>query len=406
LVLGLAALVACACGSEEGANSPFRFATHYLDRDYGGDGRPGWVRAADMDGDGDMDIVAGGGQALYVYENRGAARGWLRHGSLDGTEQIGANGAVLFDVDRDGDLDVVSAQYRSQLGWWENPSGALGSDPWIYHALGRGNDFFAHDILLADLDGDGRREEFVFVLYRAPEIRIAWFRPGSDPRQPWHRAVVEPGRVEGDLQHAGIAAGDLDADGDVDLAFSNGWYEASGGDASEWRWHAITQIRGISNTLIHDLNGDGRLDLVLSAGHDGRGVYWFEAPSDRLDRWRAHVVDPSIVHPECLQGADLDADGDLDLVTCDLDFDRWDREVDHLYALENLGRGERWKRHVAEPTGFASHLLQLVDIDGDGRLDAISEATGFGVVTYHERVDPSAPLREPLRSGALRSDLR
>jgi hypothetical protein len=158
-----------------------------------------------------------------------------------------------------------------------------------------------------------------------------------------------------------------------------------------WKWHEITRIPGISNGLLRDLNADGRLDLVLSAGHHGEGVYWFEAPTNRLDRWREHVIDGSIVHPECLQAADLDADGDLDLVTCDLDFDRWDREVHHIYVLENLGNGRSWERHTASPPGFPSHLLQLFDIDGDGRLDSISEATGFKVVSYHERVAPEAP---------------
>ena len=47
----------------------FSFSRTYVDLDYGGNGRPGWVRAGDMDGDDDLDIVAGGGEALFVYEN-------------------------------------------------------------------------------------------------------------------------------------------------------------------------------------------------------------------------------------------------------------------------------------------------------------------------------------------------
>jgi hypothetical protein len=347
-----------------------------------------------MDGDGDVDIVAGGGYALYVYENRDTARNWIRHGSLDATERIGANGAALFDVDRDGDLDVVSAQYRASLGWWENPGGTLGSEPWTYYALDGGSDFFAHDVILADLDGDGRREELLYGLYRKPAVRIEWFRAGQDPRRPWTRSVVESGRDEVDLHYAGIDTGDVDADGDADIAFSNGWYEAKGEPEDSWEWHEITRIRGISNALLRDLNADGRLDLVLSAGHHGEGVYWFEAPENRLDSWRQRIIDGSIVHPECLQAADLDVDGDLDLVTCDLDFDRWDQEVHHIYVLENLGDGRSWEHHTAAPYGFPSHLLQLFDINGDGWLDIISEATGYKVVSYHERVSPEIPPPE------------
>jgi hypothetical protein len=345
-----------------------------------------------MDGDGDVDIVAGGGEALYIYENQGTTRSWIRHGSLDGTARIGANGAVLFDVDRDGDLDVVSAQFRASLGWWENPGGALRSDPWTYHILDEGSDVFAHDVVLADLDGDGRREEFIYGLHRKTNVRVQWFKPGRNPRQAWVRSVVESGREDVDFHYAGTDTGDLDADGDTDIAFSNGWYEATGDPENPWKWHELTRIRGISNVLMRDLNADGRLDLVVSAGHHGEGVYWFEAPANRLDGWRQHLIDGSIVHPVSLQAADLDADGDLDLVTCDLDFDRWDQKVHHIYVLENLGDGGRsWQRHTASPAGFPSHLLQLFDINGDGQLDIISEATGYKVVSYHERVSPEIP---------------
>jgi len=65
----------------------FEFNRNYVDQNYGGNGAPGFVRSGDMDGDEDIDLVAGGGRALFVYENDGVPNkaDWTRYGNLDGT---------------------------------------------------------------------------------------------------------------------------------------------------------------------------------------------------------------------------------------------------------------------------------------------------------------------------------
>ena len=77
-------------------------------------------------------------------------------------------------------------------------------------------------MLLADLDGDGQAQEFIFNLHDKPRVRLEWFRPAADPRAPWERHVIEPGRDEGEIHYAGIDVGDIDRDGDLDIAYSNG----------------------------------------------------------------------------------------------------------------------------------------------------------------------------------------
>jgi len=405
----LIALVVFVLLRSSGTAASFRFEQVYLDVEYGGNGRPGWVRSGDMDGDGDLDVVAGGGNALFVYENDGATDSWRRRGNLDGTESLGSNGALLLDVDGDGDLDVVAAKFYDDIGWWENPCGlscGLGSAPWAFHKIGEvgtngafGPHYFLHDIVSVDFDGKETSLQFIApaISNTCQQISIQWFEPGADPTKPWDAYVIDKSRSassDGPCNHAGVDVADVNNDGRLDLAFSNGWYESPADPRSDWptsSWHPVTSYDSISNTLLRDMDADGRLDLVTASGHaDGfREVRWHRGGID--DSW-PHTTIATLRSPECLQVLDLDGDQDLDVITCDLDWSQWDKEVHNVYVFENLGGSTSWLQHNVAPESYPSHLLQAVDVDGDGREDVVSEATGFSVISLYEN---TTPLPEP-----------
>jgi hypothetical protein len=383
------------------ANPGLKLHRRYVDENYGGNGKPGWVRGGDMDLDGDRDLVAGGGTALFIYENDGMEGGWTRYGSLDSTNAIGANGGELYDVDGDDDLDVVCARFDDDLGWWENPGGPLSNVPWTFHVLSNENRYL-HDLLRVDIDGDGVAEEFIANLnegYWNADITIKWFRPGPDPTALWEQHTIEPDRNEGAPHgHAGLDLADIDGDGDRDLAYSNGWYEAPPSPEGSWVWHELTTLYGISNALWRDMDGDTDLDLLVSTGHHGEGVFWLEQPallqhgSAETGTWVEHTIDPSIHHPECLVTMDEGGDGDLDVVTCDLFFGEepgepgWNEEVHNLYLATQTGGGGGWQVANVAPRSFPSHLLRFDDVDADGTPDLISESAGHSVISLYENV--------------------
>ncbi len=379
------------------------FARRYIDLDYGGNGKPGWVRAGDIDLDGDLDLVAGGGEALFVYENNGRADGWQRFGNLDAAGQIGANGAELYDVDGDNDLDVVSARYSNDLGWWENPGGPIADGAWEFHVLSDENRYL-HDLIRVDIDGDQVAEEFIANLnqgYWNADITIKWFRPGADPEQIWEEHIIEVDRPEGAPHgHAGLDLADIDGDGHLDLAYSNGWYRGPADLSESWTWFEVTTEYGVSNTLARDMDGDDDLDLVMGAGHHGEGVYWFEQPANPLtDPWPQHTIDGTLWHPECLQTVDLGHDGDPDVVTCDLFFGEdagepgWDEEVHNIYMFENLPGADSWSRSTLSPNSYPSHQLLLDDVNQDGQWDILSESAGYSVISYYENTSETVGYR-------------
>jgi hypothetical protein len=370
-------------------STPIAFDLVYVDDDYGIG--VGWVRAGDVDLDGDLDLVAGGGYRLYAYEAEFATRPWAAHGNLDPTNQMGANGGELYDVDGDGDLDVVSAWYYDRLGWWENPGGPLDLQPWTFHTIYQqpaSSSFYLHDVIRADLDEDGEAEEFVFNLISGANLKIEWFRPTSNPTAPWERHVVEPLRNHGNNDHAGLDAGDVDGDGDVDLAYSNGWYESTGNPTGAWIWHPVTSVGNVSNALLRDMDGDSDLDLVTSSGHGGTAVAWHENDgTPAVGPWTFHPVGSS-TNPEGLVVEDLDYDGDLDVVACELFWGSWSQQVHNVYLFRNTGTSTSWSQTNLAPNSWPSHLLLCVDLNEDGKLDLISEGAGFGVVSYFQNTTP------------------
>ncbi len=380
------------------AGENISFERFYPELNYGGNGKPGWVRAGDMDNDGDIDLVAGGGKALFIYENDGSARGWRRHGSLDGTGEIGSNGGVLYDVDGDSDLDLVAARYKTDPGWWENPGGRLRTAGWTFHALDDEiKDYFTHDVILADLDGDGKVEEFVFCLTKAgywdAPVKIFWYRPAADPCELWLRHAIAEDKPCPDNNHAGLDVADLDRDGNPDLAFSNGWFEAPDDPGSgPWKWHEIVDIYGVSNSLARDLDGDGDPDLVISAGHHGKGVFWLANPGDPTSsEWTTYAIDSTVNHPEGLQALDLDGDGSIEIIAAELFFGEapgepgWDQEVHNVYLYLNLGGNPpAWTKINIAPDSYPSHQLQVADVNQDGKPDILGNGCGYKVIGYYE----------------------
>ncbi|MHC4403948.1 MAG: FG-GAP repeat domain-containing protein [Planctomycetota bacterium] len=358
---------------------------------------PGWIRSGDMDNDGDTDIIAGGGKQLYIYENDGNARGWKRFGSLEHAVDppIGCNAAVIYDVDADNDLDIIASRKHRNLGWWENPGGELKSAPWDFHPFHHSPSFYLHDMIRVDMDHDGQPDEIIASLnkgYWKSDITLSWFRPANTGNRLWKAGVIDPGRKETHHGHAGLDWGDMNGDGLSDLAYSNGWYERQGSANPEWIWHEVTAIYGISNTCIRDLDSDGDMDLVMSAGHHGRGVYWFEAQKDTANiTWNQHTIDAVIHNPEGLQVVDIDNDQDWDVVAAELFFGEapgeadWEDDAHNLYLYRNQGGNPpRWEKSYIAKDKRPCHSCIVVDINGDGQLDIIAESSGAPGVIFIE----------------------
>jgi hypothetical protein len=305
----------------------------------------------DLNGDGRVDLIAGGqaGGGLVWYESPA----WERHEIAPGGGH--STDGEIADVDGDADLDVVSVA-RSSLVWYDNPT-------WTSHEI---DNRVLHDVEVADFDGDGdvdavARNQGEFG-GSGDELH---FYTQESPTTWTHRAVSIP---DGE----GLLVTDLDGDGDPDVVIAGRWYENTGDIANgPWTEHVYTDDWSHPNAYLAaaDFNGDGRVDVVLApaelAGQTSR-IAWYAAPEDPTSGdWVEQVIETDVeaVH-HFVGAADFDNDGQVDVAAAEM---QQGADPDEVKIFVNGGEGASWNKVVLATSG--SHSMRIVDANGDGFAD-------------------------------------
>jgi hypothetical protein len=342
---------------QRAATSPFTYSV--IDPSSAGDVK----MVGDVDGDGQLDLVVGGstdaseGLRWYRYPD------WRRSDIATPNVEFTTDGE-LGDVDGDGDLDVVigDGDGRENLVWFENPSrapNATASPEWVRHVLPH-VEGFVKDVELADFDGDGRLD----IATREPSRVTLLFQDAGS----WSQTVV-PGVGTGE---EGMASGDIDLDGDVDLVLQGVWASAPGGaaarDGAAWPVHDIGAMDPAFTAVVADLDGDGRPEVVSASSEHIADVVVWSAPAEgpASGPWVRRAVLPSVEQAHTLQAGDVDGDGDVDLVVAQMH-----TSADKLIMwVENLDGAFNGTRTSVIGSG-GIHNGVLADIGHDGDLDLI-----------------------------------
>lgn len=340
------------------------------------------VATADLDGDGDEDLIATSttGVGTQWHENlAGDGSLWAAHPV---TPQTGAI-CLAADVDGDGDQDAVVRQSIGSLWWIENVDG-VGS-AWAQHGVLSDGDT-ALRVEAVDLDGDGD-VDLVEVLTNA----IRWQENAAGDGSVWLAQTV----LGGFPQDASPA--DVDQDGDVDLytaslgAAQAAWQENVTGDGAAWDQHFIAAPGTFAAEVeAADLDGDGDSDALFHAAIDPATslLFWGENLHGDGTSWTSHILLGLGNQAFVLRAADVDADGDQDFLASSWGALRWGENAS--------GDGSSWAEHEISATGIPA--LAAADLGGDARLEAVTGSPRTGDLLVFGL--PSTAATELVRLGS------
>lgn len=262
-------------------------------------GKQLWMYALPLQIDGrhGVDLVVGskgkGGSVGWLASPANPRRleDWTFHRLLDAGWIMSLEPA---DVDGDGDTDVVVSDRRGPtrgVFWLEHPGrrAVRTGTAWKRHEIGaRGVEVLF--LALGDLDGDRKPD----VLTAARESRLLYFRRQPGPAVAWsEHSIPLPDQFR---FGKAVTLADIDRDGQTDIVMTNrgnpkkravSWMSYRNTPTSgRWTVHRVSDARGVKFDLVQalDLDADGDLDILTCEEVHNLGVFWYENPAVKRSR--------------------------------------------------------------------------------------------------------------------------
>ena len=238
--------------------------------------------AIDVDNDGSLDLVSGD----TWYRNPGFAPRKFREIGTWG-KGPGASGYrddfadLPVDVDNDGKMDLVSAEWaREEVSWYRNTGG--NGTIWPRTVIAKpGNSETAALVPIY-----GKKSICILPNVAQKVVFYELLRTKTAPGYQWVEHILGK-----DGAGHGIGWGDVNKDGRTDVITSRGWWEQPKDKAAAWIWHGSFNCNPGDCSIgmpVYDVDGDGDQDIVFGSGHN-YGMYWLEQTGK--DTWKQHTID-------------------------------------------------------------------------------------------------------------------
>ena len=337
------------------------------------------VRAADFDGDGDIDAFSTDYVDGLVLWHRNDGSGTFTTLVVDPNLE-GAYPGHISDLDQDGDIDILAAGYLADtVAWYEN-DGAASFSKRIVDAGADG----AHSVVTGDMDGDG---DLDLLTTNQDGGQVVWYE--NDGAEGFGSPMVIDQYPLMTAKRAEFV--DMDSDGDMDVVAGHfgeppvpsgevAWYENEGSEV--FTKHVIIaaeDFEGVYSVFPYDMDLDGDQDVLAVSQRDNTVALFVNNGSQTFTR---QVIDSAALALRTVRAADLDADGLPDVLTASVDDDT-------VAWYRNDGTGG-FTKSVIDAAALGAYGLYAADVDLDGDLDVLSAQRDSGnIVVYYQQGTPA-----------------
>jgi len=321
------------------------------------------VRTGDIDGDGDLDVVAAIFDTIVWYKNLDGF-GMFGEQQVIGTGVVQAFSVYTAYINSDDYLDVLVSSFdNDKVIWYSNLDGEgnFGNENLISNNI----DGIIVSIA-ADLDGDGDMD---VITNSQNDQTLAWFENLDGEGNFGPRQII----TNTATNSRSVFAGDLDGDGDIDIVSSDSgsitiaWFENLDGMGTFSTEHIIAPAApAVEDVFGIDLDGDGDLDIISATNSEDK-VAWHENLDGLGNFGPQQIITTNAGIPRSVYATDLDNDGDNDILSAGADFDNG-----KIAWYENLdGLGSFGPLQIIDTGSDGTRSVYAADLDGDGDKDVL-----------------------------------
>lgn len=341
------------------------------------------VFAIDLDGDGDVDVLAASedDDTVAWFANDG------KYPPNFGRQVIsrsvdGAVSVFAVDLDGDGDIDVLSAgEDDDTIAWHENDGG---SPPLFEKRVINDAAAEAKSVFARDLDGD---LDIDVLSASLGDDTIAWYENDGGSPPNFETRIITSSAVGA----RSVFAIDLDGDLDVDVVSAStqddtiAWYENDGGISPVFAKHTISTSSGGAFTVFAiDLDGDEDVD-VLSANSVDDTITWFQNDGKSSPTFKIGVISDTAIGARSVFASDLDGDGDVDVISAS------NRDSTVSYYSNDGGYPPEFTEIPISTIVDGARSVFAIDLDDDNDIDVLSASEDGDAISWYEN---NCELRE------------